>query len=179
MHNHQFAPTQERVFHFTKDSITKLKAKANGEVGTGRISSLQALLSHVCQSVSRVKHLDPEREVNFKLSIGCRPRFQSLPEEYFGVAIQTASVTLSAKQLAEHGLGETAWKMNRMIDAYTEEKLREISESWSRSPKLITLSAVMGNVLLISSSPRFNVYGPDFGWGKPIAVRSGPANKTD
>ncbi|OMO58121.1 Transferase [Corchorus olitorius] len=30
-----------------------------------------------------------------------------------------------------------------------------------------------------SASPRFNVYGNDFGWGKPIAVRSGSAYQFD
>ncbi|XWS68042.1 hypothetical protein CRYUN_Cryun04dG0056300 [Craigia yunnanensis] len=40
-------PLKERVFHFTKESIANLKAKANAEVGTNKISSLQALLSHL------------------------------------------------------------------------------------------------------------------------------------
>ena len=29
------------------------------------------------------------------------------------------------------------------------------------------------------SSPRFDVYGNDFGWGRPVAVRSGAGNKMD
>jgi len=29
------------------------------------------------------------------------------------------------------------------------------------------------------SSPRFDVYGNDFGWGRPLAVRSGSGNKVD
>ncbi|XP_028080732.1 uncharacterized acetyltransferase At3g50280-like [Camellia sinensis] len=33
--------------------------------------------------------------------------------------------------------------------------------------------------LYTSSSPQFNVYGNDLGWGKPLAVRSGLANKRD
>ncbi|GAU43720.1 hypothetical protein TSUD_365700 [Trifolium subterraneum] len=35
------------------------------------------------------------------------------------------------------------------------------------------------NSLAISSSPRFDVYGNDFGWGKPVAVRNGSANKNN
>lgn len=35
------------------------------------------------------------------------------------------------------------------------------------------------NACFASSSPRFNFYGNDFGWGRPMAVRSGPANKVD
>ncbi|KAK1324161.1 putative acetyltransferase [Acorus calamus] len=33
--------------------------------------------------------------------------------------------------------------------------------------------------LLIGSSPRFNMYGNDFGWGRPVAVRSSASNKMD
>ncbi|PNX79195.1 HXXXD-type acyl-transferase family protein [Trifolium pratense] len=34
------------------------------------------------------------------------------------------------------------------------------------------------NMLMVNSSPRFNVYGNDFGWGKPIAVRNGVGNRS-
>ena len=35
------------------------------------------------------------------------------------------------------------------------------------------------NVMVMASSPRFDVYGCDFGWGKPLALRTGRANKYD
>ncbi|KAF8106525.1 hypothetical protein N665_0138s0015 [Sinapis alba] len=30
--------------------------------------------------------------------------------------------------------------------------------------------------VVVSSSPWFDVYGNNFGWGKPIAARAGPGN---
>ena len=48
-----------------------------------------------------------------------------------------------------------------------------------KKPKLVTISSYHNNTLITSSSPRFNVYGNDFGWGKPVAVRSGSAAKGD
>ncbi|KAF0900804.1 hypothetical protein E2562_035301 [Oryza meyeriana var. granulata] len=30
-----------------------------------------------------------------------------------------------------------------------------------------------------SNSPRFEVYGNDFGWGRPVGVRTGGGNKLD
>ena len=33
--------------------------------------------------------------------------------------------------------------------------------------------------VVITSTPRVDVYGCDFGWGKPLAVRTGRANKYD
>ncbi|EMS51527.1 BAHD acyltransferase DCR [Triticum urartu] len=32
---------------------------------------------------------------------------------------------------------------------------------------------------MMGSSPRFDMYGCDFGWGRPVAARSGRANKFD
>jgi len=51
-------PLQRRYFHFTKEKIAELKAEANNiEMGTDRISSLQAVVGflaiHASQSVSR------------------------------------------------------------------------------------------------------------------------------
>ncbi|KAI4969049.1 hypothetical protein ZWY2020_046379 [Hordeum vulgare] len=34
-------------------------------------------------------------------------------------------------------------------------------------------------MVVLSGSPRFDVYGNDFGWGRPLAVRTGPGNKLD
>ena len=53
-------------------------------------------------------------------------------------------------------------------------------EDWAKSPpKLSQLGKPPANLLLKGSSPRFDVLGDDFGWGRPAAVRSGPANKLE
>ncbi|MBA0803155.1 hypothetical protein Gohar_013399, partial [Gossypium harknessii] len=51
-------PVQDRVFHFSKETVAKLKAKANAEIGTDKISSLQALLSHIWRCVIRNRRVD-------------------------------------------------------------------------------------------------------------------------
>ncbi|CAH2043191.1 unnamed protein product [Thlaspi arvense] len=38
----------------------------------------------------------------------------------------------------------------------------------------VEIPASVSGTLLVTSCPRFNVYGNDFGWGKPIGSRSGP-----
>ncbi|KAI8539218.1 hypothetical protein RHMOL_Rhmol09G0164400 [Rhododendron molle] len=43
--------------------------------------------------------------------------------------------------------------------------------------KLPKWGAFPKNGLVASSSPWFDMYGNDFGWGKPVAVRSGSSNK--
>ncbi|XVF17658.1 hypothetical protein REPUB_Repub10bG0142200 [Reevesia pubescens] len=173
-------PLKESVFHFSKQSIAKLKAKANSETGTNNISSLQALFSHLWRSAIRNKKLDPNEEMSYYILIGARPRLPNLlPEQYFGNAVKNGRITMKAKELREQGIGDIAREMNRMIATQTEEKFKKDLESWIASPKPITMDTIMSNVMVTSSSPRFNMYGNDFGWGRPIAVRSGSANKFD
>ena len=77
-------------------------------------------------------------------------------------------------ELLDRGLGYAAWEMNRMIAAESSEATNFL-ESWVRDPKPLSRAR---DSYFTSSSPRFNVYGTDFGWGKPVAVRSGGANKS-
>ncbi|XP_028764034.1 uncharacterized acetyltransferase At3g50280-like [Neltuma alba] len=174
-------PPPERVFHFTRENIAQLKAKANAEVSTNKISSLQALLSHVWRSVIRNQRLDPNEDVKFLLLIGARPRISHppLPDSYFGNALHVGKIAMKAGELIEEGLGNAALEMNKMVSLHTEEKLKGFYESWIQSPELFRYSGMKSNSLATSSSPRFDIYGNDFGWGKPVAVRSGSANKAN
>ncbi|XP_054825577.1 uncharacterized acetyltransferase At3g50280-like [Prosopis cineraria] len=171
---------QERVFHFSKEKIAELKAKANAMVCSNMISSLQALLTHLWRSIVRTQGTEPEEEVIYRLLIGIRPRMRPpMPENYFGNAVQDGTVSMRAGELlAREGLGKAALEMNKMVALHTEEKLVSHVKSWVKNPRLLTEDGMAGNALVTSSSPRFDVYGNDFGWGKPVAVRSGAGNKT-
>lgn len=173
-------PTKERVFHFSKEKVQQLKSKANYEIGANNISSLQAVLAHLWRSVIRCENTnDSNKDTSYCLLIGARARLSpQLTEQYFGNAVQAGSVTVKARDLVEKGLGYAAWEMNKMVALHKEEQLKSFLISWIEKPKLITEENIASNALVTSSSPRFDVYGNDFGWGNPIAVRSGVANKT-
>ncbi|XP_065873036.1 uncharacterized acetyltransferase At3g50280-like [Euphorbia lathyris] len=177
-------PLKERVFHFTKEKIAGLKEKANSEAGDGNgvvISSLQLVLAHIWRGVIRNRGLEPDQETIFLLQIGFRRRLQpEIQDGYFGNAIQSERVQLKAREVIENGIGFVALQINKKISDYTEEKIRENIDSWIKDPKIRTMSEIaISRILMVSSSSRFNVYGNDFGWGKPKAVRSGPGNKFD
>ncbi|XP_057416823.1 protein ENHANCED PSEUDOMONAS SUSCEPTIBILITY 1-like [Lotus japonicus] len=179
---HKYSETHpsERVFHFTKEKIAELKVKANTEANTNRVSSLLALLTHLWRSVIRCKQLDPEEEVSYRLLIGVRPRMvPPFPEDYFGNALVAGGVTMKAGELVvEGGLGKVAMEMNKVVSLESDETVKKEYESWVKKPWLIPPAMLIGgHSLTTSSSPRFDVYGNDFGWGKPVAVRSGGANK--
>jgi hypothetical protein len=48
---------RERIFHFSAESIAKLKAKANKESNTNKISSFQSLSALVWRSITRARQL--------------------------------------------------------------------------------------------------------------------------
>ncbi|QHO19291.1 hypothetical protein HN873_035494 [Arachis hypogaea] len=101
-----------------------------------------------------------------------------LPDDYFGNAAIVGGVTMTAEKLLEGGTAKCAFEMNKMIASYTDEMLRSHYASWVRGPTLLKLRNLANfKSLATGSSPRFDVYGNDFGWGKPVAVRSGSANK--
>ncbi|CAI9752856.1 unnamed protein product [Fraxinus pennsylvanica] len=175
-------PLIERVFNFSKENIATLKSKANDEIGktcTG-VSSLQALLAHVWRSMIRCSNTnDANIKTTFKLYVGTRNRLcPPLPEGYFGNAIQGGAATAMPNDLLSNGLGWAAQQLNQMIAAKTLEETKNYYENWLKCPQL-PMKGARTNTFVVGSSPRFNVYGNDFGWGKPVAVRAGLANKFD
>ncbi|XP_057805162.1 uncharacterized acetyltransferase At3g50280-like [Salvia miltiorrhiza] len=167
----------ERVFHFSKQTLSKLKARANSEAATDKISSLQALSAHLWRSVWRCRFLDDQRcqEAPFVMLVGGRARIP-LPEGYFGNAVMGAKTTVSAAELVHEGIGHAAMKINEMVAQQTREAIIKQMEDWAVNPTFLRKG---GLAVVITSSPRHNVYGNDFGWGKPLAVRSGPGQKSD
>ncbi|ONK74807.1 uncharacterized protein A4U43_C03F10340 [Asparagus officinalis] len=176
---------RECAFSFSPENIKKLKARANKETGCdGRISSFQALLAHVWRSVSRARALKPDQETCCWLQIGCRSRLSPpLPEAYVGNSIHGVTVKAFAGEVESNGLGWAALRLNQAIAEGSDRAgIYRWLESWNkRRPSFMTMDQFISSApdLYLSSSPRFDVYGNDFGWGKPVAVRSGPGNKVD
>ncbi|KAK9109238.1 hypothetical protein Sjap_017298 [Stephania japonica] len=175
---------EERVFHFTQESIAILKAKANAEqpLLIKRISSLQAVLAHIWVSVTRARRLPPDEETIYVLPIGNRARLvPPLPKHYFGAAVSLGMVVAKAGELLENGLGWAAAQLNQEINAHNDAAIRSATASWVKKAAVCSPLADLASkqVLFTGSSPMFNVYGNDFGWGRPIAVTSPAGNKLD
>ncbi|CAK8561142.1 unnamed protein product [Lathyrus sativus] len=174
-------PMFERLFHFSKENIAKLKSKANLEAGKTRISSLQAVFTHIWRAIVRSRSVDPQEELKFGIDIGVRPRLTPpRKNDYFANAVVECAVTMKAGELLEDGgLGKGAWEMNQKIALYNDEMVKNLFENWSTTPSFSFLGSNLAdsNSVMIGSSPWFDVYGNDFGWGKPVGVRNGGTNK--
>nr|GMD29974.1 uncharacterized acetyltransferase At3g50280-like [Ipomoea batatas] len=174
-------PLEERVFHFSKDTIAKLKEKANSEMGTDSISSLQSYVAHLWRAITRARHLNATEDVPIYVPIGTRWRTNPpLPEGYWGNAIHSKHAKANAGELLQRGLGWAAWQIHEVVSNQDHVEVMEYYQNWVKSPVIAQKSKVFSaNFLGIASSPRNNVYATDFGWGKPVAVRCGMDNKAD
>nr|XP_027190533.1 uncharacterized acetyltransferase At3g50280-like [Cicer arietinum] len=170
---------RDRFFHFT--CIAKLKQKANKEYKTTKISSFQALSAHVWRCVTRARGLRDDQKTSCKLAINNRLRMEPpLPKEYFGNSVDVVSTETSVKELVENDLGWAAWKVHMSVVNHDDREVREMIQKWLEDPVVYQLGRHFDPYsITVSSSPRFNMYGNEFGMGKAVAVLSGYANKFD
>ncbi|XAR64050.1 Quinate O-hydroxycinnamoyltransferase [Bertholletia excelsa] len=174
-------PLRERFFHFSSKAIARIKSKANAECNSTNISSLQALLAVIWRCVTRVRRLSYDQQTSCKLAINNRSRLvPPLPAEYFGNYIQAVKGTATAGELLTHNLGWAASLLHRAVVEHDDTAIRRWVHSWVESPSIIQLSQFsIPCDIVVGSSPRFDVYGNEFGMGRAAAVLSGHANKFD
>ncbi|TVU43759.1 hypothetical protein EJB05_10251, partial [Eragrostis curvula] len=165
----RFEPTavQECFFTFSTASVRKLQARANAEVAAGggaAISPLQAVLAHLWRALCRARRLPPDQGTFYSVVVGFRSRVNAM---VFGKAEATAG------EIEEKGLGWTALLLNSAM-ASIDESL----ELWVWEPDFTYMANLSsGGTALVTGFD--DVFGNDFGWGKPLAVRSGSGNKAD
>ncbi|CAL5087811.1 unnamed protein product [Urochloa decumbens] len=181
-------PMRERMLHFSAESLAALKERARQELlaagdtaGAGALTRFQALTSLVWRCFTRARRLAPDQETVCYVAADNRGRLRPpLPAEYFGncvSAVKTEAVL--ASELLARGHGWAAAAVGRAVTAHTDAAIRARAAAWAASPVLYTRGLFPKNGVLMGSSPRFDMYGCDFGWGKALAARSGMANKVD
>ncbi|KAI3926098.1 hypothetical protein MKW98_028234 [Papaver atlanticum] len=176
-------PLRERMFHFTAESIAKLKAKASEECNAKhiQISSFQALSALVWKSITRERNFPSDTKTSCKLPINNRPRLKPpLSANYFGNSVSVVFGTATSGELMKNGIGWAALLLHEAVKEHTNEKIRKSVDEWMKSPHIFKVAQFIdASSVVMGSSQRFGVYGCDFGLGKAVAARSGYANKFD
>ncbi|KAF7005963.1 hypothetical protein CFC21_021041 [Triticum aestivum] len=173
----------ECFLNFSAEMVKKLKAKANAEMsgtsnGTTTISSLQALLAHLWWiAVTRARRLAPDHRTTYVILVGCRGRVDGLPAAYAGNAVARAEAVSTAGEILQRGLGWTGSLLNRAVASFDVATQRDRHASWPQEHYFLRARPTATAKMVTGGSPRFDVYGNDFGWGRPVGVRSGRANK--
>ncbi|KAI3873301.1 hypothetical protein MKX03_000948 [Papaver bracteatum] len=178
----------EKCFLFTKASIAKLKARANSENRKTEISSLQAVLTHIWIAVLRARSSLPNKinndeEIVFGFVTNNRSKLiPPLPEAYFGNSGSCLLVAAKDGEVLRRGFGYLASLLNKVVNyGIHDEKIRSAMESRTKKPVVIPAddeAGVTRKDLPARGSLRFNMYGNDFGWGRPIAMKNGVRGKS-
>ncbi|CAO2202983.1 unnamed protein product [Urochloa humidicola] len=188
-------PLHECSFHFSGESVRNLKARANAELSRSggatapaTVSSLQALLAHLWRSVCRARRLEPSRSTAHVQFVGCRGRVTGVPPAgYVGNAVVPCRAASTAGEVAgRDGLGRAAGMLARAVaslvdgDGAAAALVRESMGRWAEEQRFAPPAGAQAAAAVVAgNSPRLDVYGNDFGWGKPVAVRCGPGNAAD
>ncbi|PIN25046.1 Shikimate O-hydroxycinnamoyltransferase [Handroanthus impetiginosus] len=205
-------PLREKIFHFSREAILKLKFRANNPArkpeflgkqingswsvncksnGNGtsvlvkkdptvEISSFQSLSAQLWRSVTRARNLNANKTTTFRMAVNCRHRLEPRMEPlYFGNAIQSIPTAATAGELLSNDLSWGAGRLHQNVVAHDDATVRRGVKDWENNPRLFPLGNFDGAMITMGSSPRFPMYDNDFGWGRPLAVRSGRANKFD
>ncbi|KAJ1686464.1 hypothetical protein LUZ63_017854 [Rhynchospora breviuscula] len=203
------APVRERIFHFSADAVRLLKSKANRCQNSPKlslipgqeveicgkqiydlktntkgsdISSFQSLCALIWQAVTRArKWLPGDYMTTFRMAINCRHRVEPrVSPMYFGNAIQSTPTRAKVEEVTGKDLRWVAGLLHASVLAHGDAAIRHVITDWEAAPKCFPLGNPDGTVINMGSSNRFPMYeGNDFGWGRPLAVRSGKANKFD
>ncbi|KAI3905326.1 hypothetical protein MKX01_040017 [Papaver californicum] len=183
----------ERCFHLTKSNIAKLKAKANAEINSDTkpkdvISSLQAVLAHIWIAVLRARrslniNYSENEETLFGFMANNRTKLiPPLAETYFGNSVSFMNVTAKDGEVIRKGFGFLASLLNEAVNSNSNEKIRSSFETRTKYPVIVNSgdeAGIMKKNLVVAGSHRFNMYGNDFGWGRPITVKTGVRGKSN
>lgn len=144
------------------------------------ISSFQSLCALLWRAITRARNLPSAKTTTFRMAVNVRHRLSpKLDPEYFGNAIQSVPTFAAAGEVLSRDIRWTADRLNQSVAAHRDERIRGVVADWEANPRCFPLGNSDGASVTMGSSPRFPMYENDFGWGRPVAVRSGRANKFD
>ncbi|XP_054789225.1 uncharacterized acetyltransferase At3g50280-like [Prosopis cineraria] len=162
-----------------EDRIVRSRVKS-AVAETGEISSFQSLCALLWRAVTRARKMSASKMTTFRMAVNCRQRLEpKLDQYYFGNAIQSIPTYASAGDVVSRDLRWCAEQLNKNVKAHDDATVRRFVEEWERNPRCFPLGNPDGASITMGSSPRFPMYDNDFGWGRPVAIRSGGANKFD
>ncbi|XP_074310438.1 putative acetyltransferase At3g50280 [Silene latifolia] len=179
---------KDKIFHFSSSSILNLKKKANLEwsEGLGKISSFQALVALVWISIIRAQKLPAQAMATCVVPVDSRARFNPpLSPDQFGNLVVPLFVKSNVSNLVENGLGRAAMLIHQGVAGYDHNVAAETMKAMMNNPFVIGgidkkyMDNDKINMLNFAWASKFDIYGVDFGLGKPVAVPSGKIDKKD
>ncbi|XP_074317868.1 putative acetyltransferase At3g50280 [Silene latifolia] len=168
-----------RVFHFSVESVGRLKTQAKENNNNNAISSFQALAAFTWLSVARARNLPGESDMNCWLSADARPKHDPpLPNTHFGNFVHLIMVTSKMDDLMKNGLCWAAMLIHKGVMGFDEKLVMADLKARSGKPDVAPMNRILDSFgnnppLIFAGSNRFDAYGPEFGLGKAVTTRAG------
>ncbi|WOG87657.1 hypothetical protein DCAR_0206888 [Daucus carota subsp. sativus] len=180
---HDAPELKQRIFQFQAAALARLKAKANAKCinKSTTISSLQALSALMWRCMTRVRGLPHDQITGCKLAMNNRARLHPpLSQNYFGNCIQVVRATTTAGNLLINDFEWAALLVHKTVAEQDDKALKNFIADWLQSPSVYQPGQFFDRCsIMIGGSPRFDMFGNEFGLGKAVAIRSGCADKFD
>lgn len=172
-----------KIENWIRNAVAVSKPQTETETASmavTQISSFQSLSALLWRCVTRARKLNPSQTTTFRMAVNCRHRLEpKLDPLYFGNAIQSIPTVASVGEVLSRDLRWAAEQLNKNVQDHGDETVRTCVADWEKNPRCFPLGNFDGGMMTMGSSPRFPMYDNDFGWGRPVAIRSGRANKFD
>lgn len=165
------------TFEITREDFKKLRERVLSKLSDSakevHLSTFVLSFAYVATCMTKARR-DGDRKVAFAFTADCRPRLNPpVSQNYFGNCNRPKIEVAKARDfLDENGFVFAVQKTSGMVKALTERWVLEGMEKMLSYCFDVLKEASESKLQIISvaGSPRFGVYGIDFGWGKPQKV---------
>ncbi|KAH9779862.1 Malonyl-CoA:anthocyanidin 5-O-glucoside-6''-O-malonyltransferase [Citrus sinensis] len=170
-----------KSFELTREDIKKLRDKVQGNEVLIRqakelhLSSYVLTCAYVYVCLVKAMGVEGDATVMLRVAANCRSRLDPpLPVNYFGNCVSAHGTPAKASDVVdpENGIAFVADKLSDLVKGLKREVIEGSEEKILNLLKYVKEGGgqAPGRLLGVAGSNRFDVYGSDFGWGKPKRV---------
>ncbi|WCJ25579.1 HXXXD-type acyl-transferase family protein [Euphorbia peplus] len=165
------------TFRLSEDDVKKLRQKVISSSGEGKYSTFVITYAYVAFNIVKSKGIQRNVKLALGFMVDCRSRLNPpVPENYFGNCVFPHGALTEAGLVTEDNgfvflvekLKET---MKRVEEGAIDGAKSVLSGYLEEEPGLTERFGIAG-------ATRFDVYGSDFGWGKPEKVEVTSVDRT-
>ncbi|KAJ6851021.1 putative coumaroyl-CoA:anthocyanidin 3-O-glucoside-6''-O-coumaroyltransferase 2 [Iris pallida] len=155
------------TFTLGPDRIQGLKALVRSKAKSFNCSTFVVSCAYLWTCIVKMREYQADIKAHFIFVVDWRKRLQpSTPDTYFGNCLGPCFATTKVGDLVQDdGVIAAAEAIGRAIEGLKGGVSKCLSGTLSRYFSIFECSS-----LSVAGSPKFKVYGVDFGWGRPLKV---------
>ncbi|KAJ6724217.1 hypothetical protein OIU85_022170 [Salix viminalis] len=161
------------TFEFSHADIRRLRVRVLSQYGKERkpihLSSFVLSYAYTLVCIAKARGLNKDDKIIFRFPGDCRARLDPpLPTNYFGNCVmhQVGDLDVEALVGDDHGIAYVAQKLAQMVKQLGKGALEGAKEKLAKNTDTSPRTLPIG----LTGSPGFDLYGVDFGWGRPEKV---------